>query len=99
MEGLELRDGDEDDDGLLSALDVDLLGGGDLEDSELGLELGNVVLEVEDGLGDLLLDLVGSGGRGVGSPLDLGSERHDDDRGRLCERERESGYGYQEGVV
>jgi hypothetical protein len=80
VEGLELRDGDEDDDSLLSALDVDLLGGGDLEHSKLRLELGNVVLEVEDGLGDLLLDLVRSGGGSVGGPLDLGSERHNGDR-------------------
>lgn len=52
VESLELGDGDEDDNSLLATLDVDLLGGGDLEDAELGLELGNVVLEVKDGLGD-----------------------------------------------
>ena len=75
MEGLELGDGDEDDDGLLSSLDVDLLGGRDLERSELRLELGNVVLEVEDRLGDSLLGLVGRGGGRVGGSLDLGGER------------------------
>jgi len=77
VESLELRNGDEDDDGLLSTLDVDLLSGRDLESSKLSLELGNVVLEVEDGLGNSLLGLVRSGGGGVGSSLDLGGEgRH-----------------------
>lgn len=73
VESLEHGHGDKDDDGLLSSLDVDLLGGGDGELLQLGLELGDVGLQVEDGLGDGLLDLVGGAGGGVGGTLNLGS--------------------------
>lgn len=71
MERLELRDRDEDDDRLLAALDVDLAGSRDLEGAELGLEVGNVVLEVEERLGDQGLGGVRRGARRVGSPEDL----------------------------
>ena len=57
LEGLALGHGDEDDDGLLAA-DLDLLGGGDVQLAQLGLEVG-VDLEVEEGLRDRLLELVG----------------------------------------
>lgn len=67
MESLQLGNGDEDDDGLLAALDVDLTSRGDLEGSKLGLELGNVVLEVQESLGNLLLNLGGGSARSVGS--------------------------------
>jgi hypothetical protein len=73
VESLKHGHGDEDDNSLLSSLDVDLLGGGDGELLQLGLELGNVGLQVEDGLGNGLLDLIGGTGRGVGSSLNLGS--------------------------
>lgn len=73
VESLEHGHGDKDDDGLLSSLDIDLLGGGDGELLQLGLELGDVGLQVEDGLGDGLLDLVGGAGGGVGGTLNLGS--------------------------
>lgn len=73
VESLEHGHGDKDDDGLLSSLDVDLLGGGDGELLQLGLELGDVGLQVEDGLGDGLLDLIGGAGGGVGGTLNLGS--------------------------
>lgn len=76
VESLELGNGDEDDDGLLSTLDVELLGSRDLENSELRLELGNVGLEIEDGLSDGLLNLVGGSKGGVGRSLDLRLERH-----------------------
>lgn len=71
MERLELRDRDEDDDRLLAALDVNLAGSRDLEGAELGLEVGNVVLEVEERLGDQGLGGVRRGARRVGSPEDL----------------------------
>lgn len=67
MESLELGNGDEDNDGLLAALDVDLTSRRDLEGSKLGLELGNVVLEVQESLGNLLLNLGGGSARSVGS--------------------------------
>lgn len=73
MESLEHGHGDKDDDGLLSSLDVDLFGGRDGELLQLGLELGDVGLQVEDGLGDGLFDLVGGTGGGVGGTLNLGS--------------------------
>ena len=47
----------EDDDGLL-ALHVDLLGSGDVQLSELALQVG-VDLQVEEGLRDRLLELIG----------------------------------------
>ena len=71
MESLELGHGDEDDNSLLAALDVDLLGSGDLEGSELSLELGDVGLEVEDGLDNNGLSLSGRAGGGVGRSEDL----------------------------
>ena len=71
VERLELRDRDEDDDRLLAALDVDLAGSRDLEGAELGLKVGNVVLEVEERLGDQGLGGVRRGARRVGSPEDL----------------------------
>ena len=80
MESLELGHGDEDDDSLLAALDLDLLGAGDLEGSELGLELRDVGLKVNESLSDNGLDLGGGAGGGVSRAEDLlldGS--HDDD--------------------
>ena len=71
VERLELRDRDKDDDRLLAALDVNLAGSRDLEGAELGLEVGNVVLEVEERLGDQGLGGVRRGARRVGSPEDL----------------------------
>lgn len=67
VESLELGNGDEDNNGLLAALDVDLTSRRDLEGSKLGLELGNVVLEVQESLGNLLLNLGGGSARSVGS--------------------------------
>lgn len=71
MESLELGHGDKDDDGLLAALNLDLLGARDLERSELGLELGDVGLEVNESLSDNGLDLVGGAGGGVSRTVDL----------------------------
>lgn len=85
VESLEHGHGDKDDDGLFPTLDVDLFGGRDGELLQLGLELGDVGLQVQDGLGDGLFDLVGGTGRGVGGSLNFGSVRgHDDcgDRGQ-----------------
>ena len=78
MEGLGLGNGDKDNNGLLAALDVDLAGLGDLELTELGLEVRDVLLEVEESLGNLLLDLGGGSLGSVGSPQDLVLERHGD---------------------
>jgi len=71
VEGLDLGDRDEDDDGLLATLDVNLAGRRDLEGTELGLEVRDVVLEVEEGLGDEGLRGVRRGARRVGGPEDL----------------------------
>lgn len=86
VESLELGNGDEDDDGLAATLDIDLAGSGELEGTELSLELGDARLEVEEGLPNEELDGVGGTG-GVGRSEDLGrSSRHDlwgaDGRGR-----------------
>lgn len=75
VESLELGDGDEDDDRLLASLDVDLARGRDLERAELGLKVGNAVLEVEDGLSDEELGRVRGGLGRVGRAEDLGSGR------------------------
>jgi hypothetical protein len=50
VERLELGNGDEDDNRLLATLNVDLASSRDLEGTKLGLEVGNVGLEVEEGL-------------------------------------------------
>ena len=71
VEGLQLGDGDKDDDGLLATADIHLAGSRDLEWAELSLELGCAVLEVDDRLGDGDLSLIcGSPGR-VGRAEDL----------------------------
>ena len=57
LEGLQLRNRHEDDDGLL-ALHFDLLGSGDVQLSELAFQVG-VDLQIEEGLRDRLLELVG----------------------------------------
>ena len=57
LEGLQLRHRHKDDDGLLAPAAVDLLGGGDVELPQLGLQVG-VDLEVQQGLADPLLNLV-----------------------------------------
>jgi hypothetical protein len=75
VERLDLGNGDEDDDGLLAALDVDLAGRRDLERTELGLEVGDVVLEVEESLSDQRLGGIRSGAGRVGGPEDLGGDR------------------------
>ena len=58
-EGLELRHRYKDNDGLLSTLDIDLTCCGDLKRTQLGLELGNVVLEVDESLRNVDLNLIG----------------------------------------
>ena len=76
VEGLQLGDGDKDDDGLLATAHIDFTSGRDLEGPELRLELGNVVLEVDDRLCDTDLRLVGRSGGGVGRAEDLVLYRH-----------------------
>lgn len=74
---LELRHGNEDDHSLLATLDVHLPRRRDLKRAQVGLELAS--LEVEQGLSDSLLHLVGGRAGRVGGAKDLGLE------GRLCE--------------
>ena len=78
VEGLELRNGDKDDDGLLATSDVDLPGGRDLEWSEIALELGDVVFEVDQSLGDAGLGFIGVGSGGVGGTQNLVLDGHVD---------------------
>lgn len=73
MPSLELRDRDEDNDSLLAALDVDLASSRDLERAKVRLELAS--LEVDEGLSDSLLSLVGGRAGSVGSAEDLGLKR------------------------
>lgn len=87
MESLQLGNGDEDNDGLLAALDVDLTSRRDLEGSQLGLDLRDVVLQVQESLGDLLLNLGGGSARGVGRAamsvtLERAKRRHSAAAGR-----------------
>lgn len=72
MESLDHGHRHKDHDRLLAALDVNLLGGGEGKLSELRLELGDVGLEVEESLSDLLLDLRGGSLGSVGGAQDLG---------------------------
>ena len=69
---------DEDDDGLLAATDIDLAGSGDLEGTELSLELGNRILEVNQGLRDGNLGLIWGSLWRVGRAVDLVLDGHVD---------------------
>ena len=76
MEGLELGDGDKDDDSLLAPADVDLTGGRDLEGAELALELRRAVLKVDYSLRDGSLGFIGGGPGRVGRAEDLVLDGH-----------------------
>ena len=76
MESLQLRDRDEDDDGLLAATDIDLASGGDLERAKLSLELGDIVFEVNQGLCNGNFCLIGGSGGGVRRAEDLVLDGH-----------------------
>ena len=80
LEGLELRHWHEDDDGLLAG-HLHLLGGGDVELPELGLQV-RVDLQVEEGLGDLLLELISILVVGL-DDLGAGSESHLEQKGAV----------------
>ena len=58
-EGLQLWDGDKDDDGLLAATDVDFAGSRYLEGSQFRLEFRHVVFQIDQSLRDAGLELVG----------------------------------------
>lgn len=58
METLELGNRDKDNNSLLSTLDVNLLGRRDLERAQFSLEFGDVVLQVNQGLGDADFGLI-----------------------------------------
>lgn len=72
VDGLQSRGREEDDNSLLAARDFDFTNRLELEGSELGLEVGGRVLEVNEGLADLELELGGLFAK------DLGSSRHFD---------------------
>lgn len=59
LEGFHLGDGNEDNNGLLATSYIDLTGSRDLEWSELSLQLGDVVLEVNQGLSDAGFGFIG----------------------------------------
>ena len=71
MEGLELDHGHKDHVGLLAALHLDLLDGAHLKRAELGLELGDVRLKVNEGLAHSCLGLSGSSVRRIRRAEDL----------------------------
>lgn len=75
VEALEETEGHEDEDGGLASTEVNLPGAADEQLLEVTLEISGVDLEVEQGLGDLKLEL---GGFGVLFLLDLSASRvHD----------------------
>lgn len=75
-ERLQLGDGDEDDDGLLSTADIDLASRRNLEGPELSLKLGHVVFQVNERLGDAGLYLIGRSGGRVGRAEDFVLKGH-----------------------
>lgn len=77
VESLDLGNRNKDNNSLLSTLSVNLLCGRDLELPQLGLELWDILLEVDEGLSDCLLNLRWCGFGCVGGPVDLALERHD----------------------
>lgn len=69
---LEDRHGNEDHDGLATSGNVQLLGSGDLDGTEVLLELGRGLLQVKDSLGDLELELISGGCASWLNDLDRG---------------------------
>jgi len=76
VEGLELGDGDKDDNGLLPTPDVDFPGSGDLQRVEFSLEIGDIVFEVNQGLGNLDFGLIWRCGGRICCAEDFVLERH-----------------------
>ena len=76
VEGLELGYGDKDDNGLLATADVNLTGSGDLQRAKLGLQIGDVGFEVNEGLSDLGLGLIWRSAGRIGSAEDFSLDRH-----------------------
>lgn len=72
VKGLQLGNGNEDDDSLLSTTNVDLLSSRDLEGSEFGFKLGNIVLQVDESLSNVNFDALDSGAGGSGGAGDFG---------------------------
>lgn len=72
MEGLQLRNGDEDNNSLLSTTNIDFLSSRDLKGSEFGFELRDVVLQVDEGLGNIDFDALSSGAGSGGGTGDFG---------------------------
>lgn len=76
-EGSEGSEGSSDQDvlahGSISLLVFNLLGGGDVDESKVGLKLGVALLEVLEGLGDLFLEF---GSLGTGLLHKLGCVEH-----------------------
>lgn len=75
-ESLQLGHGHKDNDGLFATSDVNLAGSGDLERSQFGLQLWDIVLQVNESLGDVGLRLVWRRSGGVGGTEDLGVDGH-----------------------
>jgi hypothetical protein len=57
VDGLEERDWDEDDNGLLTTRNFDLTGALELDWTEVSLQVSRRLLEVQEGLGNLKLEL------------------------------------------
>lgn len=74
-----MGDGDEDDDSLLAATDINFTGSRDLEGPELSLEFGDVVLEVDECLGDFSLNGIGGSVRRIGGAENLVVDGHLDE--------------------
>ena len=58
VEGLELGYGDKDDNGLLATTDINLPGSRDLQRVEFSLELGDIIFEINQSLGNLDFGLI-----------------------------------------
>jgi hypothetical protein len=92
VEGLEKGDGDEDGNGPPASRELNLLGGGDVEETEISLELRDVALKLGEGGGNGEFELVGLPATGLDN---LGSHPFRKRRWkvggvRLCDRLRGS---------
>ena len=76
-ERLQLWNWDKDDDSFLATSDVNFAGSRNLQGTELGLELGDVVLQVDKGLGETCFGLIRRCLGSVGGTRDLVVDGHD----------------------
>ena len=74
VEGFQLRNRDEDNDGLFAATNVHLTGGRNLKDAKVAFEIRYIVFEVDQSLCNIFFNIIGSGTWSVGGTENLAAD-------------------------